>query len=276
MLNNGIHIGRRGGVRLTGGGEETEWTPAQLSTLAAWYDASDATQLFDATSGGSLVAADGTVARIEDKSGNAFHLTQAAAGARPTRKTAVRNGLDVLRGDGWDYLFRGTTNILRNVAGATLAAVVAPKDAANEFGMLYVSTSNANITRAHITVNTANALRSGGRRLDTDSFAGGNGGSYTADEWMVLIARFDYAAATLKLYKNGGTAVMSLLTFQTAGNTSDTDAGAVSLFSIYTAQIITADFGESLICNSALSDADLNTLGSYLAARWGLTWTTVS
>ena len=59
-----------------------------------WLDASDASTLYDATSGGSLVAASGTIARWEDKSGNALHLTQATSGARPVRETSVQNGLD--------------------------------------------------------------------------------------------------------------------------------------------------------------------------------------
>lgn len=75
------------------------WTPAQISTYL-WVRAADASTLYDATSGGSLVAADGTVARLEDKSGNSRHFTQSTSGSRPARKTVIQNGLDVLRFDG--------------------------------------------------------------------------------------------------------------------------------------------------------------------------------
>jgi hypothetical protein len=67
-----------------------------------WLDASDPTTLYDAASGGSLVAADGGVARWEDKSGNGRHFTSASASSQPTRKVADINGLDCLRFDGSD------------------------------------------------------------------------------------------------------------------------------------------------------------------------------
>lgn len=76
------------------------FTPDQASGLQLWLDASDAGSLYDATTGGSLVAADGGVARWEDKSGNSRHATQSTAANRPSRKTAIQNGKDVLRFDG--------------------------------------------------------------------------------------------------------------------------------------------------------------------------------
>ena len=71
--------------------------PQTISGLQLWLDASDASTLYDATSGGSLVAADGAVARWEDKSGNETHATQSDANGRPTRKVSLLNGNDGLR-----------------------------------------------------------------------------------------------------------------------------------------------------------------------------------
>jgi hypothetical protein len=70
--------------------------PLSLSP-ALWLDASDSSTLYDAVTGGSLVAADGLVARWEDKSGNARHVAQATSGDRPLRKTSQINGKDVVR-----------------------------------------------------------------------------------------------------------------------------------------------------------------------------------
>lgn len=67
-----------------------------------WLDASDASTLYDATTGGSIVAPDGAVARWEDKSGNGRHATQETLANRPLRKTSVQNGKDVVRFDGVD------------------------------------------------------------------------------------------------------------------------------------------------------------------------------
>jgi hypothetical protein len=81
----------------------TPFSPLDVG-VSLWLDASDASTLYDATTGGSLVAADGLVARWEDKSGNANHATQGTSGLRPTRKTAIQNALDILRFDGGDHL----------------------------------------------------------------------------------------------------------------------------------------------------------------------------
>jgi hypothetical protein len=80
-----------------------EFSPLDL-TPALWLDASDASTLYDATTGGSLVAADGLVARWQDKSGNSRHATQATSGSRPQRKTAIQNSLDVVRFDGTRWM----------------------------------------------------------------------------------------------------------------------------------------------------------------------------
>ena len=69
---------------------------------ALWLDASDPNTLFDAVSGGNLVGADGTVARWEDKSGNARHATQSTLANRPLRKLAEMGGKDALYFDGGD------------------------------------------------------------------------------------------------------------------------------------------------------------------------------
>lgn len=85
--------------------------PLSLSP-SLWLDANDASTLYDATTGGSLVAPNGVVARWEDKSGNARHATQGTSSSRrPLRKTAITNGRDVLRFDGSDdWLDTSLTN----------------------------------------------------------------------------------------------------------------------------------------------------------------------
>lgn len=85
--------------------------PREIQGCQLALDASIATSLYDATSGGSLVAADGAVARWEDQSGNARHATQATSGDRPLRKLSIQGGADVLRFDGsTDYMDHGATS----------------------------------------------------------------------------------------------------------------------------------------------------------------------
>lgn len=68
------------------------FTPADLfaaSEQGGWYDPSDLSTLWQDTAGTTPVTADGqAVARIDDKSGNGNHLTQATAANRPLYKTS--------------------------------------------------------------------------------------------------------------------------------------------------------------------------------------------
>jgi hypothetical protein len=75
------------------------FNPLSLSP-ALWLDASDSNTLYDATTGGALVGAGGTVARWEDKSGNARHATQATLANQPLRTAAAQGGKDALTFDG--------------------------------------------------------------------------------------------------------------------------------------------------------------------------------
>lgn len=80
------------------------WAPSLLFTpgvLGCWYDPSDAASVFSDTGGTQVALLDEPVARIEDKSGNGFHATQAIAAARPILRQDA-NGLRYLDFDGID------------------------------------------------------------------------------------------------------------------------------------------------------------------------------
>lgn len=64
------------------------WTPANTTTHL-WLDAADDATIYDAASGGTLLSGSGDVGRIEDKSGNARHATQATSGNRPSLSGGV-------------------------------------------------------------------------------------------------------------------------------------------------------------------------------------------
>lgn len=103
--------------------------PREIQGCQLALDASIATSLYDATSGGSLVAADGAVARWEDQSGNGFNVTQSTAGARPARRVASMNGNDSLQFDGGDLLAQSAASqskFLHLAAGSTVICTVYP------------------------------------------------------------------------------------------------------------------------------------------------------
>ena len=71
------------------------WTPAALGA-EGWYDAADKTTI--AESGGA-------VSQWDDKSGNDRHLAQSVAAAKPTTGSRLLGGLNVLDGDGSEFMF---------------------------------------------------------------------------------------------------------------------------------------------------------------------------
>lgn len=251
------------------------WTPAN-TTVPFWLDGSDSATLFDATSGGSTPSAGGSVARWEDKSGSAFHVTQSGTTARPSRQTTVQNGLDVVRFDGSnDILTRGTTTLLKNVSYAAIytARKINVSPVTNPPWIFGCTTGTSGFLRAAIDLNRGNTGKygSGGRRLDADSFQSvQSSGSYGTANFEIQCGEFLYSAATLRNIING-TIDGSTTSFQTTGSTSNTDsaetllggnpfAGSVTVF-------FNGDIGEVII---SYTQADREKLEGYLAWKWGI------
>ena len=71
-------------------------SPDQISNLVLWLDANSG--VFDATSGGNLVTSDnGDIYRWEDRSPNAYHVTQATQSRTPKLRTNFLNSKNVVQ-----------------------------------------------------------------------------------------------------------------------------------------------------------------------------------
>lgn len=101
----------------------TQFTPYLFSGLKLWLDAADSSTLFDATTGGSLPANNGGVARWMDKGPSAFDFTQSIANNRPARKVQQLNGLDGVYFDGSNDCLYKAANVFDTTV--TLLAVAA-------------------------------------------------------------------------------------------------------------------------------------------------------
>lgn len=130
-MSFGMRVGIGVGVSLGLRGGPSVFDPLSLSPVA-WYDAGDPTTLFDASTGGSLVADGGLVARWEDKSGNGNHLTQSTSGKRPVYDA---DGFMALGG----IILNGTSTTLATaLAGVTLGV-----DACSVFAMVQMDTAQS-------------------------------------------------------------------------------------------------------------------------------------
>ena len=268
--------------------------PQTISGLQLWLDAADPAVLFDATTGGSLVAADGGVARWEDKSGNGRHATQSTSGNRPLRKAAVQGGRDVLRFDGSDDSMSiasstATFKFLHD-GDSTVFAVykwTAPTSGANR---RFLFSNHINDESVSGTTGSALWLRNdfgdaspfskvqflatnnGSTR--TNSYTGDN--SYPVDTFHAVTAKLDHANATnanrTVFYKNGtvqaDTAAGDSAALPTQDATYDlhicTQAGPTNrLFA-------QCDLCELIFYDSALSDANRSAVESYLMSKWAI------
>ena len=232
------------------------------TTTAAWYSAADVATI---TSSGGLAT------QFNEKKGNGISLT-ATADQRPTLVSNVQNGRSILRFNGTSNLMsNNSAALLRNVSGATIFMVCRrAANLASTVAMLGIATA-APSTRAVLGMRASGlgeGFFAGGRRLTANAFQGVGSGAYSAS-FVIVVAVFDYAAATLTTYQNGTQAATG--TFQTAGVT-DNDAGAlvIGAGADGVSSFFNGDIAEAAIIHSAVG-ATLRQQGEgYLGHEWGL------
>jgi hypothetical protein len=235
------------------------WTPADITT-ALWLDAADSSTLFDATSGGSLVAADGAVARWEDKSGNGRHVRQATIGNRPQRKIAIQNGLDVVRFDGSNDLLSSVSTSI-GYSGASVFLVWRRRSGANNAGGLFLHNDNTFPNRLF------NIYSADGASIRFEA-----GGANTAPSTTISGL-------------SSGAAYLTSGTFNTSGtgnhwiNGSGLQTHIASYFVSVAASVVTVgsyagfwdgDIIETVILATAATTIDRQLIEGYLAHKWGL------
>lgn len=237
-----------------------------------WLDASDASTLFDATSGGSLVAVDGQVARIEDKSGLDRHFTQGTSGQRPLRKANIQGGNDALLFDGTnDILFRGSHSIFRNVSAATLVAV-RRLTSTSPFSQVVTIRNSGGATLIQLGANrTSNRSSLEGRRIPSDSFSQLVGTENNMNVWDIQTGVADFANGDGFLYHGEELDVQNLSMF-TSGSTEDAEGTEASIMgnANTSSQYSAGYFGEAFAFNYLLDSGDLAALWGYLGDKWSI------
>jgi hypothetical protein len=268
--------------------------PATITGLQLWLDAAAQETLFDATSGGSLVAADGAVARWEDKSGNARHATQGTSGSRPLRKTGIKNGLAVLRFDG------SNDSMSIPSSAATFKFLHGGSTGYSTFAVVGV--------RA---LNTRERILETGRWGSPDGDGGGLGCTWGIEASGGF--RYDAAAGgTTAIANSSASGLLSTPNFYALSNVGNVSSGTASVRSsmrvnggaaitnnsqtgtpstansrlnltfgfgvghngdgtIEYEQYADLDFCEIIIYNAALSDTDRSAVESYLMQKWAIT-----
>lgn len=216
--------------------------PSTVSGLVAWYIADD------------LALADATaVSSWTDRAGTPHNAVQATGTKQPLYKTAILNGHAVLRFDGIDDFLRSPLTLsqpdtvfvaFKSLVGASGVRVITDGGSLNSH--LLRSFSNWEIYAGGAVVGAVAA--------DTSAH--------------VLAATYNGASSSLRVAGgagdsgSAGTGGMTALTIGIAGDQTNFPGNY--------------DIAEVLIYNSALVLTDMNHIGSYLASKYGTTWTTAT
>ena len=234
--------------------------PLPYSTgLSLWFDAADNVSLYDATSGGSLVGANGSVARWQDKSGNGIHCTQSTSGYRAVRKIAQQNGFDALLFDGVDDRFFLSPSF--SAGNWTFFFACKPATSSRGAGGRYIfDTQTGRILLAQhdaVTVPYSSV---------SSYVTAWNEHAVSTTANQVLCWRLNSTGTAGQVYRNGTQIGSDFSYSQRAigGNTAiggDYSGGDA---------MIDGYLYEVLVYNTALSDTNMGIVNSYLQTKWGI------
>jgi hypothetical protein len=241
--------------------------PTSITGLQLWLDAADSATLYDATSGGSLVAADGGVARWEDKSGNGRHATQSTSANRPARKTAIQGGRDVLRFDGNDFL-NGTstpgTGNSRTVFG--VAKYTGSQEDSHELLMIGLVASDQT-SRGFLLRHFATFVSGD---VTTNNIQLANNVTLTVNQFIVRTCRQVASTGAVQFWQNG-TSYATTGTLGSFSMNAGYRVGSRGNAAGSTGGLFHGDLCELIVYNSELDDANRTLVENYLLAKWGIT-----
>lgn len=239
------------------------FSPSSIAGLALWLDGNDTATLFDATSGGSQVVADGAVARWADKAESNYQVTQGTANNRPLLRVAGLGGKPALEFDGTDDWLQIEENLIGN-SGSMTVLVAMRIDTLGLGTRLILNKGDAASFQ-----NTVWELEAGNPWYGYANFA-----------WFASIGTSALPTAT-PMVVGGKTDnfVSTLLLNNSAAGPASADAEAANDISQYIgicgagtsgAGPLAATIGEILIYERALNSTEMGQLQTYLAGKWGV------
>jgi len=232
------------------------------ATPVVWLDASDATSLFDATSGGSNPAADGNVRRWQDKSGNARHATL-VSGSPPIRKTSIINSRDVVRFNS-TFLQIPHSAALVGSSGISVFCVFQTSSTTSNKGLLGKWSPGAGTWAL---LHMATPSRFVIQNASGGGFTGVNNSSVSLNTPAILSGHYHSSDAKVRVGLNG-TMVEAASSGIVAGRTDPLGIGTYGNDS-HTSMI--GDIGEIVITAGNDSVSLRQKIEGYLAHRWGTT-----
>jgi hypothetical protein len=256
------------------------FTPTSIGGLAAWYDASDASTLYDATSGGSSVAADGSIARWVDKSGSGNHAIQATSESRPTRRLSGLNSKASVEfvadtADSGDWLGIAHASALNGASGLAIFCVYKTATTGSNRGLLgkwpgidqatgpawivaYTGGATGATTATMYAHNGTNAVT----QATTSNFNDG----------AARLLGYVNTSAGLQARMNGSLQGTNASTLFNSASTAGVVIGGYTAYGLSTGQrLVSCHISELLIYNASLTSQNVTDIESYLINKWAIT-----
>jgi hypothetical protein len=259
----------------------TGFDPRRIAGLGAWFDASDLSTLSQTSDGTTPVMANDDPVAYWNCKATGTAITQSIDANRPLWKSASaigsKPGLDF---DGSnDYLFATSGQLMkmaRSVPGVTVFAVLRT-DNTNTRAWWHVSVgAGVNQFRGRLTGVYNGGFQVGGRRLDADTLQTVATSALNTTTNYILRETLDYANSDLFAHVNGVQGATNA-SFQTAGNSEDSDSSYVMLGNQFNNDAFTATVSgfagtlcEWIAYKRALAAAESARVERYLSNKYGI------
>ncbi len=231
------------------------FSPAFIPDLSVWLKADAITGLNDGDA----------VTTWNDSSASANNVTEATTSQKPLYKTAIVNGLPVVRFDGTDDVLVASVNVFDLASGYTIFAVIS-FSTLNDGTLLstanFVTGDNGELIRVRNDTSQGELrIFSGGSSFDTSTNSVPTGTSLLT---VVNSSVSGGGSAALNTYRNG-TSILSTTASRSTTNTHNLTVGRVEeLFGTS----FNGDIAEIIIYNSVLSDTARIAVEGYLASKY--------
>lgn len=234
------------------------FAPSDISNLAAWYDASDTS---------TITHASGAVSQWNDKSSNAYHLTQSTGSSQPKTNSRTINSLNVLDFDGLsDFMIFPSGALSIPTGSNTVFSVFASDNAGGASQRLVQGTTAAGGPRYGIGFSAT--------QMNVQNRSASNIATVMNDARSTYPKVYCFVRSGVNI-----TPIINGVKGTDGTNSENFTANSLLLgaenLSI-PANFFNGLFSEQIIYSKALSAAELNQVGQYLAGKWGLTWTDLS
>jgi len=239
---------------------EFGFIPTRISNCVLWLDAADPSV---------ITASGGKVSQWNDKSGSGNNATQATGANQPSTNSATINGVNALSFNGTAAFMQLPSGLYSIPNGSNTSFIVRTPTAAP------ASPNSARILNAqnggtgrYFTGLTNPSGTTNSNYENNASNAGAIVGAVYSTNTIVDV--FTVSGATQTVYQNG-------VSQGTNGSATTFTATQFNIGCQTTTpnNLFTGSIAEIVLYNAALSHSNLNLVGAYLAAKWGVSWTTI-